>query len=64
MKAAADASSVTAMNSRNSQPIVDCANEWTDGTGPPRLMNMPICAIVKAAMMMTMFQPRNMPRRF
>ena len=30
-----------ARNSRNTQPSVDAPKEWTDGTGPPRFMNMP-----------------------
>ena len=32
--------------------------------GQPRLMNMPICAIVNATMMRAMFHMRNIPRRF
>ena len=62
--AASDRRSVPAMKARNSHPMVDCANECTEGTGPPRLMNMPICARVNATMIITMFQVRNMPRRF
>ena len=62
--AISDASSVNAMNDRNSQPMLDCANECTEGTGPPRLMNMPICAKAKAAMMRMMFHILNIPRRF
>ena len=62
-KAAREPTSVMPMNMRNSQPIVDWAKEWTEGTGPPRLMNMPICARVKATMMITMFHIRNMPWR-
>ena len=64
MNSAVEAISVTAMNIRNSQPIDDCANEWTDGTGPPRLMNMPSWAMVKATMIIIMFHILNMPRRF
>ena len=34
-------STPTARNSRNTQPSVEAPKEWTDGTGPPRLTNMP-----------------------
>ena len=64
MNAAMDAIIVVAMKAKNSQPIEDCANECTDGTGPPRLMNIPNCAIVKAMMIITIFHIRNIPRRF
>jgi hypothetical protein len=33
---------VTAITARKTHPMVDSAKECTDGTGPPRLMNMPI----------------------
>ena len=63
-KAAIERASVPTMKERNIHPIADWAKEWTDGTGPPRLMNIPICARVKATTMSTMFHMRNMPRRF
>ena len=33
---------VNAINIKNSHPIVDWAKECTEGTGPPRLINIPI----------------------
>ena len=62
--AASEPSSVRVMNARNVHPIVDCAKECTDGTGPPRLMNIPISASVKAMATRMMFHMRNIPRRF
>ena len=62
--AASEPSSVAAMKARKSHPMVDWANEWTEGTGPPRFMNIPICAMKKATEMRMMFHMRNMPRRF
>ena len=50
--------------SRKTQPIVDWPKEWTEGTGPPRFMNMPYMAKPQARMMRAMFHMRNMPRRF
>ena len=52
------------VNIKNTQPSVDAPKEWTDGTGPPRFMNMPYRASPKARLMRTMFHIRNMPRRF
>ena len=60
----AEPSRVTVMKARKSHPMVDWANECTDGTGPPRFMNIPIWARKKATEMRMMFHIRNMPRRF
>ena len=43
---------------------MDWAKECTEGTGPPRLMNIPIWAIENATAIRMMFHIRNIPRRF
>ena len=53
-----------ARNSRNTQPSVDAPKECTEGTGPPRFMNMPYNANPKATSISTIFHMRNIPRRF
>ena len=63
-KITTDKNNVNPMTPRKTQPIVDSAKEWTEGTGPPRFMNIPICAIVNATIIRTMFQLLNMPRLF
>ena len=54
----------TARNSRNTQPRVDAPKECTDGTGPPRFINIPYKARAKATFIRTIFHIRNIPRRF
>ena len=59
-----ETSIVAPMNARKIQPSVDWPNEWTEGTGPPRLMNIPNCANPNAMINSARFHMRNMPRRF
>ncbi len=59
-----EARATTPRNVRKTQPSVEAPNEWTDGTGPPRLMKMPKAPSVYAMLMSAMFHIRNMPRRF
>ncbi len=51
-------------NMRNTQPKFDAPKECTEGTGPPRFMNIPYRARPKAMLIRTMFHIRNIPRRF
>ena len=52
------------MKVRNTQPREEAAKEWTEGTGPPRLMNMPKRERPKVMFMRARFHIRNMPCRF
>ena len=64
MKMAKGTITPTARNSRNIQPNWEAPKEWTEGTEPPRFMNIPYSANPKATFIKTIFHIRNMPRRF
>ena len=53
-----------AKNSRKTQPRVEAPKECTEGTEPPRFMNIPYSARAKATLTRAMFHIRNIPRRF
>jgi hypothetical protein len=57
-------STPTAKNARKMAPSEEEPKECTEGTGPPRFMNMPYSASPKATFIKTMFHMRNIPRRF
>ena len=63
-KAAKGTNTPTARNIRNTQPRLDAPKECTDGTGPPRFINIPYRARPKATLIRAMFHIRNIPRRF
>ena len=53
-----------AKKSRKIQPSCEAPKEWTEGTDPPRFMNIPYNASPKATLINTIFHIRNIPRRF
>ena len=53
-----------ARNRRKTHPRDDAPKECTDGTEPPRFINIPYRARPKATFTSAMFHIRNIPRRF
>ena len=57
-------STATNINSSSIHPKSEDAKEWTEGTGPPRFINIPKRDKQNAISMSTIFHIRNTPRRF